>query len=455
MFQKKRRFSTTRMIAFGFLAGIVLGTLLLSLPIATRAGIVTPLEDSFFTATTSICVTGLTTVTMAEHWSFFGQFVILFLIQFGGLGVVTFTTTIFLLLGKRVKLSDRLVIQNAYNIDTLSGLVKLTKKIIKFTLIVEGIGALCYSIQFIPEYGFVDGVWYSIFHSVSAFCNAGIDLIGDSSFAQYRDNLLINLVTMGLIVLGGIGFPVWWDVLHITKQAIKKEIKVRSMFRRLTLHSKIVITFTAGMIVLGAVLTLILEYNNPATIGELSFGKKMLSSLFQSVTTRTAGFATIPQQNFKDATSILYLVWMFIGGSPSGTAGGIKTVTVAVILLSTISIIRGKKDIEIFQRRISDQYLKKGLAVVTVSFLVLVVTTIALTAIQNSSFLDTLYETTSAIGTVGLTRNMTGSLKTAGKILVMITMYLGRIGPITMALAINASKHHGEKSLPEGKILVG
>lgn len=455
MFQKKRRFSTTRMIASGFLAGIVLGALLLSLPISTKAGIVTPLEDSFFTATTSICVTGLTTVTTGEHWSFFGQLVILFLIQFGGLGVVTFTTTIFLLLGKRVKLSDRLVIQNAYNIDTLSGLVKLTKKIIKFTLIVEGIGAFCYLFQFVPEFGIVDGVWYSIFHAVSAFCNAGIDLVGGNSFIPYRDNLWINLVTMGLIVLGGIGFPVWWDVFHISKQAVKKEIKVRSMFRRLTLHSKIAITVTVIMIVLGAVITFILEYNNPATIGELSIGKKMLSSLFQSVTTRTAGFATIPQQNFKDATSILYLVWMFIGGSPSGTAGGIKTVTVAVILLSTISIVHGKKDIEIFQRRISDQYLKKGLAVVMVSFLVLMVTTISLSAIQNSSFLDTLYETTSAIGTVGLTRNMTGSLMTAGKIIVMITMYLGRIGPITMALAINASKHQGEKTLPEGKILIG
>ncbi|ABX40802.1 TrkH family potassium uptake protein [Lachnoclostridium phytofermentans] len=455
MFQKKRRFSTTRMIATGFLAGIMLGALLLSLPIATKAGIVTPLEDSFFTATTSICVTGLTTVTTGEHWSFFGQLVILLLIQFGGLGVVTFTTTIFLLLGKRVKLSDRLVIQNAYNIDTLSGLVKLTKKIIKFTLIVEGIGAFCYLFQFVPEFGVVDGVWYSIFHAVSAFCNAGIDLVGGNSFIPYRDNLWINLVTMGLIVLGGIGFPVWWDVFHISKQAVKKDIKVRSMFRRLTLHSKIAITVTVVMIVLGAVLTFILEFNNPATIGELSIGKKMLSSLFQSVTTRTAGFATIPQQNFKDATSIVYLVWMFIGGSPSGTAGGIKTVTVAVILLSTISIVRGKKDIEIFQRRISDQYLKKGLAVVMVSFLVLMVTTISLSAIQNSSFLDTLYETTSAIGTVGLTRNMTGSLMTAGKIIVMITMYLGRIGPITMALAINAGKHQGEKSLPEGKILVG
>ena len=455
MFQKKNRFSTTRMIAFGFLGGILLGTLLLSLPIATKSGQVTPLEDAFFTATTSICVTGLTTVTTVEHWSLFGQAVILFLIQFGGLGVVTFTTTIFLMLGKRVKLSDRLLIQNSYNIDTLSGLVRLTKKIIMCSLIVEGVGACFYAIQFIPQFGFFKGIWYSIFHSISAFCNAGIDLIGDNSFVIYRDNLLINFVTMALIILGGIGFPVWWDVVHVTKQVAKKEVKLRNIFHKLCLHSKVVISFTLFLIVSGAVLTLLLEYNNPDTIGNLPLGNKILASTFQSVTTRTAGFATIPQQNFQTSSSVMYLIWMFIGGSPSGTAGGVKTATIAVILVSTYSIVRGKKDIEIFRRKISEQYLKKGLAVVVVSFLVLLFTTISLAAVQDSAFLDTLYETTSAIGTVGLSRNFTGSLTTIGKIIIMITMYLGRIGPITMALAFNARTHKGEISLPEGKLLVG
>lgn len=455
MFHKKRSFSTTRMIAFGFLAGIILGTLLLSLPIATKSGQVTPLPDAIFTATTSICVTGLTTVTTVEHWSIFGQVVILFLIQFGGLGVVTFTTTIFLLLGKRVKLSDRLLIQSAYNLDTLSGLVKLTKKIITCTLIVEGFGALIYAFQFIPEFDFFQGLWYSIFHSVSAFCNAGIDLIGDSSFIPYRDNVLINFNTMTLIILGGIGFPVWWDVILVGKRIGRKEIRFKDCFRKLSLHSKIVITTTLFLIFFGTALTLLLEYNNPNTIGTLPFGNKLMASMFQSVTTRTAGFATIPQQNFTTASSIMYLVWMFIGGSPSGTAGGVKTVTIALILVSTICIVKGKRDITIFRRKISEQYLKKGLAVIVVSFLVLLIMTGSLAAVQDSVFLDTLYETTSAIGTVGLTRSFTGSLTTIGKLLIIITMYIGRIGPITMALTFNVKRHGGEMSLPEGKILVG
>ncbi|MDD5935848.1 MAG: TrkH family potassium uptake protein [Clostridiales bacterium] len=451
----KKSFSTTRVIAFGFLGGILLGTLLLSLPIATKSGEVTPFTDALFTATTSICVTGLTTVTTVTHWSLFGQIVILLLIQFGGLGIVTFTTTIYLLLGKRVKLSDRLLIQNAYNLDTLSGLVKLTKKIIKCTLIVEGVGALVYMIQFIPEFNFFRGIWYSIFHSVSAFCNAGIDLIGDSSFVPYRENVLININTMILIILGGIGFPVWWDVIGVGKMIARKEEKRRRFFRKLSLHSKIAISFTLILIVLGTVLTLLLEYHNPNTIGNVSFGNKLMASTFQSVTTRTAGFATIPQQNFQTSSSVMYLVWMFIGGSPSGTAGGVKTVTMALILVSTICIVKGQKDIEIFRRKVSEQYLKKGLAVVVVSFSALLVMTCALAAVQESAFIDTLYETTSAIATVGLSRGFTGSLTTIGKLLIIVTMYLGRIGPITMALAFNIKRKVGDKSLPEGKILVG
>ncbi len=455
MFRKKKSFSTTRVIAFGFLGGILLGTILLSLPIATKSGEVTTLIDALFTATTSICVTGLTTVTTVSHWSFFGQVIILLLIQFGGLGVVTFTTTIYLLLGKRVKLSNRLLIQNAYNLDTLSGLVKLTKRIIICSLIVEGAGAAVYMIQFIPEFGFLKGLWYSIFHSVSAFCNAGIDLIGDSNFVPYRDNVIININTMLLIILGGIGFPVWWDVIGVGKMIARKEERVRRFFRRLSLHTKISITFTLILIVLGTALTMMLEYHNPDTIGNLSFGNKLMASTFQSVTTRTAGFATIAQQNFQTSSSMVYLLWMFIGGSPSGTAGGVKTVTIALILVSTYCIVKGKKDIEIFSRKVSEQYLKKGLAVVVVSFSVLFVMTCALAAVQDSAFIDTIYETTSAIATVGLSRAFTGTLTTIGKILIIITMYLGRIGPITMALAFNVKRNVGDKSLSEGKILVG
>ncbi len=455
MLRKLFKFSTTRIIAFGFLSAILLGSLLLMLPISSRGGEVTAFPDALFTATTSICVTGLTTVVTADHWSLFGHVVILILIQFGGLGIVTFTTTLFLILGKRIKLSDRMVIQDAYNLDTLSGIVRLTKKIIKGTLIVEGIGTLSFAFQFIPQFGVIRGLWYSVFHSISAFCNAGIDLIGPDSFGPYRDNVLINVTTMALIILGGLGFPVWWDILHLIKSAVKKEIKLHTIFRRLSIHTKIVLSFTLILILGGAFLTMLIEYNNPNTLGTLSFGEKIMASTFQSVTTRTAGYFTIPQQYFETSSSFIYIIMMFIGGSPSGAAGGVKTVTIAVLFVSTLSVIKGKKNVNIFRRTINEQYVKKGLAVVVVSFMVLCVMTVILAAVENSDFLDTLYETTSAIGTVGLSRNFTTTLSIVGKFIIIATMYLGRIGPITMALAFNVKKHEGEISLPEGKILVG
>lgn len=455
MFRKFFAFSTTRIIAFGFLSAILLGALLLMLPISSSSGEVTAFPDALFTATTSICVTGLTTVVTAEHWSLFGHVVILLLIQFGGLGIVTFTTTLYLILGKRIKLSDRMVIQDAYNLNTLSGIVRLTKKIIKGTILIEAIGALLFSFQFIPQFGAIRGLWYSVFHSISAFCNAGIDLIGPDSFGPYRDNVLINVTTMSLIVLGGLGFPVWWDIVHLLKSAVKKEIKLHTIVRRLSLHSKIVLSFTLILIVAGTLLTLLIEYNNPDTLGKLSFGNKIMASTFQSVTTRTAGYFTIPQQYFESSTSFIYIIWMFIGGSPSGAAGGVKTSTIAVLFVSTLSVIKGKKNVELFRRSINEQYVKKGLAVVIVSFMVLCVMTVFLAAVENSDFLDTLYETTSAIATVGLTRNFTFTLSTLGKFIIIATMYLGRIGPITMALAFNVKKHEGEITLPEGKILVG
>lgn len=451
----KNKFSTTRMIATGFLVAIILGTILLSLPIATKDRTVTPLIDALFTATTSICVTGLTTVSTLDHWSLFGKAVILLLVQFGGLGVITFSTTILMMLGKRITLNERLLIQDAYNLDTLRGMVKLTKKIVKGSLIVEGIGAVLYSIQFIQDYDFFTGIGRAIFNSVSAFCNAGMDVLGNESLIMYRDNPLVNYTTMGLIIIGGIGFPVWWDLLHVAKLAIRKEIKLKTVFRRLELHSKLVLSVTAILIFGGAALILMLEYRNPATLANLSFGNKVMASLFQSVTTRTAGFLTIPQENFRDGSSFLFLLMMFVGGSPSGTAGGVKTVTVAVIILSALSIVKGTNDIEIFRRKLPDFYLKKALAVVIVSLSVLIVTTTCLLVFVPGDFLDLLYEATSALATVGLTRNVTSSLNLIGKAIVIVTMYLGRIGPITMMLAFSMKKAKGLRILPEEKVLIG
>lgn len=453
--QHRAHFSTTRMIAAGFLIAIALGTFLLSLPIATRDRSVTPFTDALFTATTSTCVTGLTTVVTAEHWSLFGQVVILFLIQFGGLGIVTFTTSIFLLLGRRISLQDRLLIQEAYNLDKLQGLVGITLRILKGTLVVEGIGALCYAFEFVPKYRLFKGIWFSIFHSVSAFCNAGIDLLGDSSLVNYCGNTWMNVVTMTLIVLGGLGFPVWWDIVQNVREMIQKKKRKERVLFQLTLQSKLVLSVTAFLIIAGMIFILAMEYNNPATLKNLPFGKKVLASLFQSVTLRTAGFATIAQENFTNGSSLFFLVLMFIGGSPSGTAGGVKTVTMVLIFASVFTTVRGNSETNLFHRRITEAYIKKALSVVFVSFFgVLALTTLLLT-VQGGDFLDALYEMTSAMATVGLSRNFTGSLVGAGKLIVILGMYLGRIGPITMMLAVNPKNNNKNYSYPSGRILVG
>lgn len=454
--EKLKKFTTTQIIAYGFLTAIIIGTLLLMLPISTKQGNTTTFVDALFTATSSICVTGLTVVNTLNHWTTFGHAVILILIQFGGLGVVTFTTVVLMALGRRITLKERLLIQESYSLDTLKGLVKLTKKIIKGTFLVEGVGAFLYCFKFIPEFGLLPGIGKSIFNAVSAFCNAGMDILGDNSLAPYRSSILINLTTMGLIILGGIGFPVWWDVVKNIKHSFDEKFDVKRFFRKLMLHTKIVLLMTTVLIIAGAFLIFIMEYNNPKTIGELPFGEKALSSLFQSVTTRTAGFFTIPQENFADDSSFISILLMFIGGSPSGTAGGVKTATTALLLLATLSIIRGKPEVEAFQRKIPDGLIKKGLAVVLISFGVLVISTILLSVVEQAPFLDVLYEVTSALATVGLSKGLTPDLSLAGRIIITVTMYIGRIGPVTMALAFHLKREKGMmKHLPEEGIIVG
>lgn len=456
-FFHRRSFTTTQMIAYGFMAAILVGGLLLTLPISAADGKSTNFIDALFTSTTSICVTGLTTVTTAEHWSLFGKIIILALIQFGGLGVVTFTTSILLILRKRITLKDRLLIQDAYNLDTLQGLVKLTIKIIKGTLIVEAVGAVFLMFRFIPDYGLIKGAGVSVFTSVSAFCNAGIDLIGETSLQPYQFSPLINITIMLLIIIGGIGYPVWWDLINTLKQRVEEKVNTKVLIRKMELHTKVVLTMTAILIFGGGLLILLLEYSNPKTIGDMSFGNKVMASLFQSVTTRTAGFFTIPQDGLHESTSFLSVILMFIGGSPSGTAGGIKTVTAAVLIMSIWTNIRNKQDVELFKRHVTDDFVRKGMTVFGLSFLVLSLSTFILSVTQPFGFLDLLFETASAIGTVGLTRGVTTELSDLGKIVIIITMYLGRIGPITLALAFNSRKREKSKGrrLPTDKIMVG
>ena len=432
------RISTTHIILLSFLIAILVGTVLLSLPISSADGKPVPILDALFTATTSTCVTGLVVVPTVSSWSVFGQVVILALIQIGGLGVITIMSGLMILLHRKMSIGDRILLQDAFNLNSLSGLIRFVKKVLLGTMIIEGTGALLYMIVFVPEFG-LKGIWISVFTSVSAFCNAGIDIIAENSLCSYALNPIVNIVTCALIVLGGIGYIVWWDVLRVLKMAGTKKVK---FFKSLTLHSKIAISTTLILIVAGAVLIFAFEYDNPLTMRDCTFLQKAELSLFQSVTTRTAGFATLPQENLTNASSVVCLLLMFIGGSPVGTAGGIKTVTFAVIIVSAFATIRNKEDTELFTRRITRKSVSKALAVTCMSFIIMFVSTVMLSAVTEASVLDVLYETVSATATVGLTRNLTSSLNDIGKLIIIITMYLGRVGPISLAVAFNRNKEN-------------
>lgn len=449
---RKHALTTTRIIMLGFFIGAVIGTLFLLLPFSVKKGQSIGGLDALFVATSSICVTGLSTVNIGQTFSLFGQIVILLLIQFGGLGIVTFTTIVLCIFRRRITLSDRILIQNAYNLDTLSGLVKLTMRILKVTLCLEGLGAAGYAFVFIPIFG-IKGIWYSIFHAVSAFCNAGIDLLGGNSFCNYADNVVLNITTIFLIIVSGLGFPVYWEVARVTFSHMGAHKNQAA--RRMNLHTKIVLLATFSLIAAGTVLTLLFEFDNPDTLGHMSLPDKLMAALFQSVTLRTAGFATISQEYFRPASCLVYLILMFIGGSPAGTAGGVKTVTIVLLLASMFSNIRGKKDVVVIHRKISDETIRRCVAIAVFSVSALFILTIALLGIQKSDFLDTLYEMTSAIATVGLSRGLTGVLKPAGKLIVALTMYLGRIGPITLALAFNSRTPTDNISYAESKVIIG
>lgn len=434
MMKKKFSLSTTHIIMLSFLTVILLGSLLLALPVSAADGKAVPYLDALFTSTTAVCVTGLVTLPTATTWSLFGQIVILILIQVGGLGVITIMSAVMLMLNRRMGIGDRLLLQDAFNLNSLSGVIRFVKRVLLGTVLVEGAGALLYMTVFVPEFG-VRGIWISVFTSISAFCNAGIDILAENSLCDYARNPIINLVTCLLIVLGGIGYIVWWDVMGLSGRK-------RKGLRNLTLHSKIAIATTLILIFGGGFLILLLEYHNPLTIGNLSLPDKIQVSLFQSVTTRTAGFATVPQQNLTNASSILCLLLMFIGGSPVGTAGGIKTVTLAVLAVSALATIQNRQEVSLFNRNISRQAINKAVAVTMMSFAIAFASTLLLSAVTDADALDIFYETVSATATVGLTRDLTPHLNAAGKAIIIGTMYLGRVGPISLALALNSNKSH-------------
>lgn len=452
------KMNTSQIITLGFAGVIFLGGIILWMPFCTVPGERTSFTDAMFTATTCICVTGLVTVVTAAHWTIIGKIVILLLIQIGGIGVITLTSMVFISFHRRISLRNRRMIQESYNLDHMSGMVKLVRKVILCVVGAEALGAVFYSFCFVPEFGLWKGLAQSVFTSISAFCNAGVDILGETSLAAYVDHPLVNITTMVLIIMAGLGFVVWWDIAENVKKVFSKKLSPGRLFKSLRLHSKLVLVTTAALVLGGTLLIFLFEYNNPKTMADMPVGTKVMASAFQSVTTRTAGFFTIDQSLFSNATLILCLFLMFIGGSPMGTAGGVKTTSLALMVLTITANLRGKRDVESHNRKIKENYLRSTVVVTGIGFMVLLLMTLLLTAaMPQVPVEDVMYETTSAIATVGLSRGLTPSLNLAGKWIIILTMYLGRIGPITLgtAVVLKSQKRPENTHLAEEDIMIG
>ena len=453
----KATFNTNLIILNGFLVALLVGTILLMLPVSSASGNGTDFITALFTATTSLCVTGLVVVPTYAYWSIFGKVIILILIQLGGLGIISFTIGFLIIIGKKISLKERKMIQESYNLDSAQGVLKILRKIFGITVKIEGIGAILYSIQFIPEYGIVKGICYSVFHSVSAFCNAGIDIIGNDSLVKYHGNVLVNFTTVMLIICGGIGFIVWLDIGGIISEIRNKKLSPNKFIERMKLHTKLVLITTAILVGGGFLFILLFEYNNPDTLGNMTFGNKCLAALFEAVTLRTAGFITVPQAGFRDGTFMIMCGLMIVGGSPFGPAGGIKTTTLALIFLLTWSTIKGKEDIEVCRRRINKQNVRSAVAIGTIVLSILAVAIMALSFTEDAPLKVITFEAVSALGTVGLSMDFTASLTAIGKLIIIVLMFFGRVGPITIAMAMagRARKDRKITNYPEKRVMIG
>ena len=450
------RISPTQLIPLSFLFVILIGTVLLLLPASSAPGTHTEFTTALFTATTSVCVTGLVVVDTFSHWSLFGQFVILILIQIGGLGVVAVGSMIMMIWRKKFFLWNRVLLGDSLNIDGSRGILIILTRIFKGVALVEGAGAVIFAYRFIPLFGVGKGLWAAVFQSVSAFCNAGMDVIGPDSMTGFNDSPLLMCLTMLLIILGGIGFVVWFDIADQIRAAIRNRYGLLRLISHLSEHTRLVTMMTAVLIAGGALLVFAAEYNNPDTIGKMPLSQKILNSFFQSVTFRTAGFASVPQDKLTEISCLTGYVLMFVGGSPVGTAGGIKTVTAFLFFMNARSYITGRKESVIFKRRVSENMMRKSSAVVFVSMVTVFVMTVLLVTDGVTNLTDALYEVTSALGTVGLSRGLTPNLNIAGRLIIIVSMFLGRIGPISMAVFFTkGNPYKNEIRHAEGTFYVG
>lgn len=442
----KRQLTNTQTIALGFVLVIAFGTLLLMLPCSSRSYEWTRPVVAFFTAVSASCVTGLILVDTASHWSPFGQAVILILIQIGGLGFMTIATLFTRLLRHKLSLRRRAVLAESINASQIGRITAISKTILVGTAAVELTGAALLSIRFIPQFGLSRGIWYSVFHSVSAFCNAGFDLMGlrspYSSFTFYRGDALVILTLSALILIGGIGFLVWDDIL-----TYKRNVK------KYSLHTKLTLCVTAILTVGGAVLFYVFEAGRMNR--GLPVGDQVLISLFSSVTPRTAGFNSVDTAALSPASKMLTIILMFIGGSSGSTAGGIKTTTTAVIIISLISSIRGRKCVSVFHRRIGDEAISRAAQVASANLLLFLAGTLIILGAQDLGFTDVLFETVSAVSTVGMSTGVTRDLNTLSAVVVALLMYCGRVGSISFAMALLERRNEPPVKYPEEEIIVG
>ena len=440
------RLSRSQTIALSFLGVIAAGTCLLMLPWATRAGETTNLLEAAFTAVSATCVTGLIVVDTFQHWTLFGQLVILIMIQIGGLGFMTFSVWFALMMRRRIGLKERELLQESVNTQQIGGIIRLVRKILLGTLIFEGTGAILLSVRFVPEFGWGKGIYYGFFHSVSAFCNAGFDLMGTrkafSSLTGYASDPLVNLTIMALIVIGGIGFLVWDDISNY-----------KWKFRKYRLHSKLALTMSFLLIFGGAFLFFLMERGGVLAGKDAS--DMIWSSLFQSVTTRTAGFNTLDIAGLRECTKLLMIALMFIGGSPGSTAGGVKTTTVAALLLYLRSLMRKDKGVEVFGRRLEEDTIKRAGSILSLSLFLDVTAAIILAACTDIALSDVLFEVCSALGTVGITAGLTPGLPILCKIVLMLLMYCGRMGSLTFALVFTENRKNSLLQKPVERIPIG
>jgi trk system potassium uptake protein TrkH len=436
--------SPPRTLLMGFGVIILLGAMLLRLPIAAQDGQSTSFIDALFTATSAACVTGLVVFDTGTYFSVFGHWVMILLVQIGGIGFMTMATLFALILRRRISLKERLILQESLNQGSIEGLVRLVRKVVLYALALETLGAILFTFRFMVDMSFGRALYHGIFHSISIFNNAGFDLMGDfRSLTGYSTDLYINVVSMLLIILGGFGFVVLADLFEMRNR------------RKLSLHTKVVLTVSASLIVVGALIIFIFEFTNSRSIGNDSFGEKALVSLFQSVTTRSGGVATANIADFRQATQFFIIILMFIGASPGSTGGGIKTTTFAVLVGAVLAMIRGKEDVVLFRLRLAQERVYKAVTVTLFCIGIVMLGTMVLATTEDAAFLKILFEATSAFGTVGLSMGLTGELTVAGKLTIIFLMFIGRLGPLTLTYALGPKAGRPLYRHAEGKIIIG